>query len=151
MYEIEIKKMRILQEKGAKKIYGSRAALTAALPFFNEEDSWREQCHALFLDNGNNVIGHFLVGIGDEKNVIFAQKAVCAAAVGCLAAAVILAHNHPSGNPMPSQADIRQTERLKKALDVLDIKLLDHIIIGDNEYYSFSDEVRAEIPSQKVT
>ena len=56
------------------------------------------------------------------------------------AAAIILFHNHPSGIPLPSAADIRETDRLRQACSIFDISLLDHIIISDERYYSFADE-----------
>jgi len=56
------------------------------------------------------------------------------------ASSVILSHNHPSGAPSPSMEDIRLTEKVKLAGSYIDIKVLDHIIIGDGAYYSFADE-----------
>ena len=56
------------------------------------------------------------------------------------AAAVILAHNHPSGSPSPSAADIKETTKLKSALDTFSISLVDHIIFAEGRYYSFADE-----------
>ena len=56
------------------------------------------------------------------------------------ASGVIVCHNHPSGNNQPSDADVRITEKLKKASEMLEIKLLDHIIIADKSYFSFADE-----------
>ncbi|HRO72609.1 MAG TPA: JAB domain-containing protein [Saprospiraceae bacterium] len=57
-----------------------------------------------------------------------------------LASAIILCHNHPSGNLKPSNEDINLTKRVKEAAALLDIRILDHIIIGDMNYYSFADE-----------
>ena len=57
-----------------------------------------------------------------------------------LASAIILAHNHPSGNLRPSQADINLTGKLKEAGNILEIPVLDHLIIGSNSYFSFKDE-----------
>ncbi|MBQ2121135.1 MAG: hypothetical protein II199_01440, partial [Bacteroidaceae bacterium] len=53
---------------------------------------------------------------------------------------VILAHNHPSGNPQPSRQDDELTKRLNQACHAVQLRLLDHIIIGDNTYYSYADE-----------
>jgi len=55
------------------------------------------------------------------------------------AAAVIIAHNHPSGNPEPSQADIALTQRLKESLQIVDVRLLDHLVIGGNSSVSFAE------------
>ena len=56
------------------------------------------------------------------------------------AASVIFAHNHPSGDPSPSEADRRLTRRLRETGDILGIRVLDHVIIGEKAYYSFADE-----------
>ena len=56
------------------------------------------------------------------------------------ASSVILAHNHPSGAPSPSMEDMRLTEKVKLAGSYIDIKVLDHVIIGEGSYYSFADE-----------
>ena len=56
------------------------------------------------------------------------------------AAAIILLHNHPSGDPTPSASDIRFTDRLRKACSLMDIKFLDHIITSENAFYSFAEE-----------
>lgn len=61
-------------------------------------------------------------------------------ALKCLTSGIILCHCHPSGNLQPSAADKQLTDKFKNAGDLLDIKVLDHIILGDNSYYSFSDE-----------
>ena len=53
---------------------------------------------------------------------------------------IILVHTHPSGNSTPSTADIKATEKLREALKLFDIELLDHIVIGDGQYYSFADK-----------
>ncbi len=57
-----------------------------------------------------------------------------------MASKIVLVHNHPSGDPSPSQADIEITHRVSKAGEIIGIKLLDHIIIGGTEFYSFADE-----------
>lgn len=64
---------------------------------------------------------------------------------GGFRASIILCHNHPSGSEKPSQADINMTENLKDACKLMDIPLLDHIIVGQNRYYSFADEEATKI------
>ena len=61
-------------------------------------------------------------------------------AIERLASSLILCHNHPSGNLRPSQADLEITKKIKSGAEILDIKVLDHLIIGHNDYLSFSDE-----------
>ena len=143
MYKLELKKTRVAEEPAVKTpIRNSLDALKAILPLFKEEDSWREQCYAVFTDRQNRIIGTFLVGVGSDKGVTIGVKSVCAAAVASMASRVILAHNHPSGDCRPGIADKEQTMALRKALDILDIDLLDHIVLGDGEYFSFTEEVK---------
>jgi DNA repair protein RadC len=93
----------------------------------------------LFLDNRNRVIqlNELFRGTLDTANVY--PREVAKQALHHNAAAVILAHNHPSGNSEPSIADKQITEKLKSALALLDIRVLDHFIIGDGEPYSFAE------------
>lgn len=145
MYEIQIKKTRILEDENDVRIRCSRDVIGVVLPLFPEDESWREYCWAVFLDRMRRPIGRFLVGVGGERAVTIDIKPVCSAAIGCLAAGVVLAHNHPSGNPMPGESDIKQTDALRKALSIFDIEFVDHVVLGEKEYFSFNDEVRAPI------
>jgi DNA repair protein RadC len=67
-------------------------------------------------------------------------KAILRRALDRKATGVILVHNHPSGNALPGQADIRQTGILRKALQTCEINLLDHVVIAEDSWYSFADE-----------
>jgi len=95
----------------------------------------------LFLNTKNKIIDCEIVNQGTLNQVVIYPRNV---AISCLknnASAVIVAHNHPSGEPEPSGADIRLTESLKNALATLEIKLLDHMIIGSiDSYFSFLEE-----------
>lgn len=107
---------------------------------YPEEDLWRETCRIVLLDGANRTIGHYLVATGSADKVIIDIRGICTAAVMAGARGVVLSHNHPGGNPTPGRADIEMTEALRKALAVLDIRLLDHIVLGEESYYSFYDE-----------
>ena len=85
----------------------------------------------LFLDNRHRVLGFVELFRGTIDGTSVYPREVVKEALGINAAAVILAHNHPSGVAEPSQADERITKRLKSALELVDIRLLDHLIIGD--------------------
>ncbi len=85
----------------------------------------------LMLDNRNRVITFREMFRGTIDGASVYPREVVKQALADNAAAVILAHNHPSGVSEPSQADIRITERLRKALELVDIRVLDHVIIGD--------------------
>ncbi len=80
------------------------------------------------------------VSVGTTTGALVGMKEVFMSAILCNAAAIICFHNHPSGNPTPSMADNLLTEKLKKAGEILDLPLRDHIIIGDEGYYSFEEK-----------
>lgn len=93
----------------------------------------------LFLDNRHRVIEYEALFRGTVDGASVHPREVVKAALGHNAAAVILAHNHPSGVAEPSQADIHLTRRLREALGLVDIRVLDHVIIGDGEAVSFAE------------
>lgn len=100
-----------------------------------------EEFYILLLDRSSRVMGRYLVSQGGVAGTVVDAKLVFAAALKARASSIILCHNHPSQNLRPSQADISLTEKLKKAGDLLDIFVLDHLIVtSDNGYYSFADE-----------
>lgn len=109
-----------------------------------KEDQWREQSWVLTLNAGHEITGHFLLSVGGTNATMFDKKIVAKVAVDQLADAVVIVHNHPSGNCMPSRSDIKETGDIKKALDLFGIDLLDHIIIADKEYYSFASEEKTK-------
>jgi DNA repair protein RadC len=92
----------------------------------------------LFLDNRNRVITYEEMFRGTIDGASVYPREVVKACLSHNAAAVIFAHNHPSGATDPSQADIAITERLKKALALIDVRVLDHLIVGD-EVTSFAE------------
>ena len=99
-----------------------------------------EECWVIFLNRANRLIAKERMSIGGQDSTIIDNKAIIRKAIEKKASAIILVHNHPSGNAMPSAADIRQTEMLGKALKTCDLALLDHIIISKDSSYSFADE-----------
>lgn len=107
---------------------------------FDAADDFRESCHMLLLDKQNRITGTFLLAVGGTDQVDIDLKIACKAAIESLSHGVILSHNHPSGNPLPGKKDIEITERLKKALSVFGISLVDHIVLGDDSFFSFADE-----------
>ena len=89
------------------------------------------------LNGAHEVIGTIVATIGLLNRTIVHPREVFADAIRNRAAAVAVAHNHPSGNTEPSNEDIEVTERLKKAGDLLGIRVIDHIVFTDAKYYSF--------------
>lgn len=100
-----------------------------------------EECWVLFLNRSNRVIAKERLSIGGCSSTTIDVKLVVKKAVEKLACGIILIHNHPSGKASPGEKDRAATQALKKAAELLDIALLDHIIVAGNRYYSFCESV----------
>lgn len=111
-----------------------------------DENPAQEAFYAVYLDRKNHPIGRHLVTLGTATSCLAHPREVFKGAILANAAALIVAHNHPSGNPEPSSADIRMTRVLRESAQVLDIPLLDHVVCGHEEadptgrgFYSFRE------------
>uniref|UniRef100_C6E7M5 DNA repair protein RadC n=1 Tax=Geobacter sp. (strain M21) TaxID=443144 RepID=C6E7M5_GEOSM len=105
-------------------------------------DRHKEQFMALLLDGKNRIISRAQISEGSLNQSIVHPREVFNVAVRNSAAAMILLHNHPTGDPAPSPEDMEVTRRLCEAGQLLGIRVLDHIIIGENEFYSFAEHGR---------
>ncbi|WP_162427395.1 JAB domain-containing protein [Pontibacter pudoricolor] len=99
-----------------------------------------EQFKVLLLNRANRVLGLYELSSGGVAGTVADPKLVFIAALKACASAIILCHNHPSGNLKPSAADLQLTKKMKQAGEVLDIAVLDHIILTSESYYSLADE-----------
>lgn len=99
-----------------------------------------EEFKIMLLNRANRVLGIVDISQGGMSGTVVDPKVVFAAALKSAASGIILIHNHPSGNLKPSQADINLTRRLKTGGEILDIKILDHIILTKDGYFSLLDE-----------
>jgi len=99
-----------------------------------------EQFKVILLNRANKVLGIVEISLGGISGTVVDTKIIFATALKACASSIILAHNHPSGNLNPSQADIGLTDRIKEGGKILDIAVLDHVIITSEGYYSFADE-----------
>jgi DNA repair protein RadC len=98
----------------------------------------QERFIVLFLNHANSIIGYYHHAAGGMTSIAVDVQLITAAAVRCLARGVIVAHNHPSGNTKPSSEDRNLTAKLKKALDLFHITLVDHLVVThSNGFYSF--------------
>jgi DNA repair protein RadC len=93
----------------------------------------------LYLNTANEIIGYYKHTKGAIAATIVDTRIVFSVALQCLATRIILSHNHPSGNIQPSEADLHLTNKLEQAGELLEIRVLDHVIITKNNYYSFAD------------
>lgn len=100
----------------------------------------REVFMGIFLDNRHRVIASEILFVGTIDGCAVHPREVAKAALNYNAAAMIFAHNHPSGVTEPSQADISITHRLKRLLEELDIRTLDHLIVGEGAAFSMAEK-----------
>lgn len=121
-----------------KKIQSSRDAHEVLQTYIS--DSNYEQFVAILLNRTNQVIKVAAISDGGVAGTVVDPKRLFKIAIESNASSVILGHNHPSGNVVPSNQDITLTNKLKTAGTYLDIAVLDHLIVGDEKYYSFADE-----------
>ena len=101
-----------------------------------------ETAYIILLKRDNSVIGWYKISHGGVSQTVIDAKIITKVAIDTLASAVIIAHNHPSGETNPSIQDDNVTENLKKCLKLFEIELLDSIIIGDGKFYSYKLEGR---------
>ncbi|NEV94767.1 JAB domain-containing protein [Psychroflexus sp. YR1-1] len=120
------------------KITSSKDVFRMMHPFIGDLD--HEQFWVLMLNNSNKVIYKLPLSKGGITATMVDTRLVFKSALAQGATALILTHNHPSGALKPSQADIDITKKIKNAGELLDIKVLDHIIVTEKTYFSFADE-----------
>lgn len=136
---LELGRRRRLQQSIEKpKITASSDAYEIVYPLLADLD--HEQFYIILLQRNNAVIDVVRISQGGVSGTVADVKLIYKAALEKLAVNIIAAHNHPSGNPNPSKADIRLTKSLKEAGNLLDIKLIDHIIVAGEGYFSFADD-----------
>ncbi len=99
-----------------------------------------EECWIIMMNRSHYVIGKEMISSGSMENTSLDTKKILRRAIEKQCSYVILVHNHPSGNPRPGEADIYQTERLKRTLRAVEISLIDHIIVAEDSYFSFSED-----------
>jgi DNA repair protein RadC len=119
-------------------ISGSRDVFKLFQPLI--ADLSHEEFWVLILNRSNKVIDNIRISQGGISGTVIDVRLILKNALDRLGSGLILCHNHPSGNLKPSEADIKITNKIAEASRTMDIVLLDHIIVADNSYFSFSDE-----------
>lgn len=125
-----------------KKVTSSKSAFEILSNIWNEQINIYESFYVLLLNRHNKVLGYRCISTGGISGTVVDPKAIFQIALISNASSIIIAHNHPSGNLNPSEADIKITDKLKLAGVFLEITLLDHIIITEEGFYSFADDGR---------
>ena len=121
------------------KVTTSESASNVIRKFYFDDINIYESFFILLLNRANNTTGFAKISQGGTAGTVVDIKIIAKYAVESLSSAVIICHNHPSGDKRPSDADLNITRRIKDALLLLDVKLIDHIIITENDFYSFAD------------
>ena len=119
------------------EVKDSKDSFERFLPYI--DDMRQEHFLVLYLNQSNHALKVECISHGGTTNVIADPKLIFKNALGLNATAIILGHNHPSGNPRPSEDDRQLTKKLVAAGKLLDIAVIDHVIIGNERYYSFRD------------
>lgn len=116
----------------SKDVFAFFSPIISDLPY---EEFW-----ILLLNRANTYIDHVKLSSGGINGTVVDVRLIIKASVERMATAIVLCHNHPSGSVKPSDEDISITKRIQEATKIMDIRLNDHLIIGNTKYYSFADE-----------
>ena len=142
LYELKLSYRRTGESSKYGPIRSSKDSFQILAGVFDQDlIEAREEFIILYLNRANMVIGYYKAFQGGVASVIADTKLILSMGLKTLASSIILAHNHPSGRLIPSEQDLRLTQRVKDAGRQVDIELLDHLILGPvGKYYSFADE-----------
>ncbi len=141
MSAMELGKRRSMEHAKEKKtVNSSVAAFEIMQPFIG--DLLHEEFWILFLNNANNLLDKSQLSKGGIHATLVDVRLIFKKAISKGATSIILCHNHPSGSLTPSHSDLQLTKKIIKGGELLDIKVLDHIIVSQHGYFSFADENR---------
>ncbi|MCC6850431.1 MAG: JAB domain-containing protein [Deltaproteobacteria bacterium] len=138
MFELKVVRERRPGYGSARRVATSREVYDAFRERFAPLD--REEFLVVPLGGKNQILGFHVVSVGTLTASLVHPREVYKIALLANAAAVIVVHNHPSGDPTPSAEDVAITRRLREAGELLGVSLLDHVVIGDERYISFADD-----------
>jgi DNA repair protein RadC len=136
----EVKVSYSSNNKKKLKIKNSKESYDVLIASWNKNTiELQEEFKVLLLNRNNQVLGVYSLSKGGVSGTFVDAKLVFSVALKCNASSIIIAHNHPSENLTPSEADKSLTKKLKRAGKYLDINLIDHVILSKDDYYSFID------------
>jgi len=139
--EIEISYTPKYLDFSKSKITSSQDVYEVLLELFDKNLlTVKEECIALFLNKSNRITGWYMVSSGGITGTVVDIRLILSIALKSLSCGLILAHTHPSGNLKPSKADIDLTVNIKEAAKLMDIRMLDHLIISTEGFFSFNDK-----------
>jgi DNA repair protein RadC len=136
---------KVVSNIGFRKVDSASKAVEYLRGAFDEYP-FQESFWVIFLNRRNAAMGRQMISLGTLTCTLVHPREVLRSAIVASAAAIIVAHNHPSGDPSPSAADIQLTRQLRDACQAVDIPLLDHVVVGELDadpigkgYYSFRE------------
>lgn len=135
----EVKLSYKVEERSGKFVTSSESAKKLFDELYDNDYDHIEKTYILGLSRNNEMVSWMLLGVGGISGVVMDVRIILQFALLTNSSAIILSHNHPSGNPKPSSQDNLMTEKIKKGCEVVDITLLDHLILTSDGYYSYSD------------
>lgn len=138
--EIQITYHNKVKTSDLRKVAGSADVVDVLRTVWSDSLEHVEEFIVLCLNRANKVLGWALISRGGVSGTVADPKVIFQIALKANASSVILAHNHPSGNTQPSEADIKLTRKCRDAGTLLDLPVLDHIILTSESYFSFADE-----------
>lgn len=125
---------------GAKKVTNSQIVYELIKSFIGQDMEYRESFYLVLLDRANSILGVSKVSEGGISGTVADGKIIFQTALITNSSAIILCHNHPSGQLKPSDNDINLTRKMVEFGKMIDLPILDHLIVTANGYYSFADE-----------
>lgn len=121
------------------QITSSETAYNVLKPYFSEEMEYKELFYVIYLNRANKVLGVHKISEGGCSGTVTDGKIIFQGALLANAQAIILSHNHPSGNTKPSKQDIEFTKKLAEFGKYIELPVLDHVILAEESFYSFAD------------
>jgi len=121
------------------KITSSIDAANYARQFYYDDLEIFESFFVIYLNHANKTIGFVKIGQGGINSATADPRLILKYAIESLASAIVLVHNHPSGNTQPSPQDLKLTRQIIDIAKLLEVKVLDHVILTSDTYYSFAD------------
>lgn len=132
------RRKQVSEAKQKKQVTSSRDLAAILIPLLGELQ--HEEVWAVFLNSSNHVISIKKIHSGGIDCCLIDVRMILKEALLCGALSIVISHNHPSGSLRPSAADDRLTNEMKDASNTIKIKLLDHIIVGGSQYFSYADD-----------
>lgn len=148
LYRIDYIRTKISNEESPVIKNPTDACAYALDKCLDKRQGWREQVWAIYVDKKGRVQGQLLISTGTNNRCLIDTRLTLKGALDTMTSQIILVHNHPTGDCRPSVEDIKQTNELRKACSALSIQLYDHIVVGEKEFFSFSEEISMKIPAK---